>query len=245
MDTIEARFWPKVDRRGDDDCWPWRGVTNNKGYGMIRRGAASLGKALAHRVSYELAHGPIPRGPTHQSNIVLHTCDNPICVNPKHLRLGNMKANYDDMAAKGRRRIVAPAGDAHWTRQNPAAVPRGEANGFSKMTEADVRAIYQRCLAGIDFSNIGREFGLDPSTVSDICRGHYWAHMLGTPGCPTLAELQDAPRPKSTRLTAEAVTAIRNGAASGATARDLARAHSCSLRVVIEIIKRLSWKHLP
>lgn len=219
------------------------------GYGMFQLQhpvTGKNGKRLAHRVSYEIRHGPIPRGATPQSNIVLHTCDNPACVNPAHLRLGNMKANYDDMAAKGRRRVVVPLGDAHWTRQKPEMLRRGEDNPLSKLTEADVRAIYQRRLAGADYSAIAREIGMDASAVADICRGDYWAHLLGTPGCPTREELLAIPPGKSgRRLTAETATAIRQGAAAGMSGATLARMHGCSVAVACDIIKRRSWRHLP
>lgn len=77
---LEERFWPKVDRRGDDECWPWTGAKTSAGYGHIARGGEGGGTVLAHRVSYELARGPIPDG------LVLdHLCRRRDCVNPAHL----------------------------------------------------------------------------------------------------------------------------------------------------------------
>lgn len=74
-------------------CWRWIAATMGKGYGYFRVGAKLHG---AHRVAYELYKGPI--GNKH----VLHTCDNPWCVNPEHLFLGTNKENVLDMMAKGR-----------------------------------------------------------------------------------------------------------------------------------------------
>ena len=75
-------------------CKPYHGCKNQWGYG-------STSKGLAHRVAWEKAHGPIPKG-----MYVLHRCDNPPCINVEHLFLGTQAENMRDMAAKGRCRVV-------------------------------------------------------------------------------------------------------------------------------------------
>lgn len=76
------RFWPKVDRRGPDECWPWTGGQNGYGYGYFNVDVTRTGhrNAAAHRVAYELSVGPIPDGLT-----LDHLCLNRLCVNPAHL----------------------------------------------------------------------------------------------------------------------------------------------------------------
>jgi len=86
--SIEERFWAKVEKT--DDCWLWTGATFGDGYGNCSR-------LRAHRVSWELANGPVPGG-----LCVLHHCDRPLCVRPRHLFLGTRKDNSDDKIAKGR-----------------------------------------------------------------------------------------------------------------------------------------------
>ncbi len=76
-DPVE-RFWEKVDRRGPDECWLWRGGVAHDGRGVIFfRG----NQRFAHRVAWEIAHGRPPG-----QLWVTHECGNPLCVNPDHLR---------------------------------------------------------------------------------------------------------------------------------------------------------------
>ena len=95
--SIEDRFWDKVLRYREDECWAWIGAKNEKGYGIIGRGPSSSGVDRAHRVSWFIHFGPIPDG-----LVVCHKCDNPECTNPKHLFLGTLIDNNADMKAKGR-----------------------------------------------------------------------------------------------------------------------------------------------
>jgi hypothetical protein len=89
---LAERFWAKVQKT--EGCWNWTAGGNGVGYGIIWSGVK---RECAHRVSWELAHGPIPEG-----KWVLHRCDNPGCVNPEHLFLGDNTANVRDMHSKGR-----------------------------------------------------------------------------------------------------------------------------------------------
>ena len=98
VETTEQRFNKKYVINDDTDCWEWTAALNNIGYGMFSWGPRKM--RTAHRASYELFTGPIPAGLS-----VCHTCDNPICVNPKHLWTGTRKDNYDDMVSKGRAKV--------------------------------------------------------------------------------------------------------------------------------------------
>ena len=88
----EERFWAAVDTTGD--CWLWTAGRNRLGYGFLMVNGKTTS---AHRFSYMLHHGEI-----HDGLHVMHACDNPPCVNPKHLSLGTMKDNIADSIAKGR-----------------------------------------------------------------------------------------------------------------------------------------------
>lgn len=92
--TDELRFWERVDKSGGEaTCWPWTGGMEYN-YGTLMW---KLEREGAHRVAYLLGHGKHPG-----ELCVCHTCDNPICCNPKHLWLGTISDNIKDMYDKGR-----------------------------------------------------------------------------------------------------------------------------------------------
>jgi hypothetical protein len=152
------RFWPKVDKRGPDDCWLWTGSKDGRGYGKIRADGPIRFVMKAHRAAFELTHGPIPDG-LH----VLHKCDRPGCTNPAHLRLGTHRENMNDMLERGRAR---------------GGGVRGERNGFAKLTEAQVREIRAAAAAGSSTSKLARCYGVDPSNIRYIVARRWWAHVL-------------------------------------------------------------------
>lgn len=152
---IEDRFWPRVDKRGPDECWLWLGSVNAKGYGRLgRRDSADR---YAHRISYRIHFGSIPDG-----LIVMHRCDTPGCVNPNHLFLGTYSDNVQDMIAKGR--------------QNLDRV-RGDASKAAKLSEADVVRIRQRLANGASAIHLAREYSVNRETIRCIKNRTSWAHV--------------------------------------------------------------------
>jgi hypothetical protein len=241
--ALDSRFWTKV--RKTRGCWFWTATKNNMGYGLFQFAInGKHGKRLAHRLSYAATNGPIPDG-----LCVLHKCDTPACVKPAHLFCGTKKDNYADMVAKGRRVIgwsnnLPPVirGDDHWMRKHPERVPRGSEVGTAKLTEDDVRRIYTMRLKGLQRTVIARTIGIDQSVINDICHGTYWRHMLGTPGCPTLAELEAIQSPGTvSKLTVEQVKDIKRRLRNGKSIKTLGRQFGVAFQTISDIKRGKSW----
>lgn len=150
--SAEVRFWAKVEKT--EDCWLWRAAVSPRGYGIFGLGTLERNRA-AHRYSWELHFGPIPEG-----IYVCHHCDNPPCVRPEHLFLGDHAANMADMAAKGRALY-------------------GEKHNLVILSEPDVLEIRRLWQAGGKTQvEIAEMFGTNKANVSQIVRGKKWKYLL-------------------------------------------------------------------
>ena len=93
--SLSERFWSRVDQSGGPDaCWTWTAGGDQSGYGLV---SVDGRNQRTHRVSWVLHHGAIPLG-----LLVLHYCDNPPCVNPAHLHLGDTAQNMREMSERRR-----------------------------------------------------------------------------------------------------------------------------------------------
>lgn len=151
--SVRERFEEKFVKGAG--CWEWLG-SKVSGYGQLMVNNRPL---RAHRLAYEYAHGPIPKG-----MFICHTCDNPSCVNPAHLFAGTHVENMADCVKKGRAK-------------SPNKGTRGEKNPESKLTAEEVSEI--RRLAAVPRSNarVGRQFGITGTHVARICKRESWSHV--------------------------------------------------------------------
>ena len=140
--TLEERFWAKVQK--SDACWGWIGSRQHNGYGYLHFGGKTKRKPLrAHRVSWALHFGEVPEGLS-----VLHQCDNPSCVRPDHLFLGDRSANMQDCAAKKRGCTVGKSRLTHcvrghaFTPENTIRKNKGRHRACRICTQANARRRY-------------------------------------------------------------------------------------------------------
>ena len=171
---IAERFAEKVAVGGPDECWLWTGVPTRKGYGEMRIGGRVGRSVRAHRLAWQLTNGPIPDG-LH----VLHTCDNPPCVNPAHLWVGTNQDNVDDRERKGRNTHVFLTGALSLSRSRPEVMPRGEQHGMHKLTAPDVLEIRRRYPLGrVTRPRLATEYGVGETAIANVLNGKTWRHLL-------------------------------------------------------------------
>lgn len=152
LKSLEERFWAKV-RKGPG-CWLWTAATNNRGYGKLSRGGRNAGLVYAHRLSYEMHHGPVPADAD-----VMHSCDTPACVRPDHLSTGTRLDNMRDAKAKGR--------IAHGFRKPHTILSQEQKAVIRKAYRADPR----RAGAG-NAQHLAVLYGVSSSHIYNIASGY-------------------------------------------------------------------------
>lgn len=132
-------------------CWQWLGAKMPRGYGRFYFNGKPR---YSHRVALELIAGvPVPK-----NRIVMHTCDNPACVNPAHLSVATQTENMRDAASKGR-----TVNRSDW---------RGTRNPKAKLTPQQLLALRARLADGQRSSDLAREFAITATRVCQIRRAH-------------------------------------------------------------------------
>lgn len=153
-----ARFWKNVNKDGaynkrlKSNCWEWTGAKVYK-YGSMSIYNRSV---RAHRYSWEIRFGKIPKG-----KYVCHHCDNPSCVNPDHLYLGTPQDNMTDKVERGRHRV-----------------PVGERHGNARLTNETViemRQLYAN--GGHTHKSLAEMFGVSTSAAQCVIERKTWKHV--------------------------------------------------------------------
>lgn len=138
----------------ESGCWEWQASRSRKGYGTMGRDGKSV---LAHRVSMEILGGQVPG-----ELQVCHHCDNPPCINPRHLFVGTNADNVQDKMGKGR----------HVT--NPLV---GSNCPWATLDEPTVLSIYEMAWRDVSQEEVARRFRVSRSKVDKIKHGATWSHV--------------------------------------------------------------------
>lgn len=207
------RFWSKVDVKSEDECWEWMAGDDGNGYGVIRINNKNV---KAHRFSYTINIGVI-----FDKLFVCHSCDNPSCVNPKHLWLGTNKDNSQDRDVKGR-----------------GNHPKGVAHGRTSLSENDIIYIRETYSKGnITQKELAKQFGIVHSVVSYIVRGATWKNVAGK-----ITKWENAARSRS-KLNKSQVKEIKMLLQEkNITQVEIAKTFNINRRTISAINKNIIWK---
>lgn len=157
--SLKCRMMDGIDQTGGpDSCWPWKGLRDDNGYGLV---GIKHRSRFAHRITFA-AFNNVEIKP---SEVVRHRCDNPICCNPRHLDIGSQKDNVEDMVRRGRQ-------------QDYSNVLKGQNHKLATITDQQALEIFQ---ANGSLGGIARRFGVTQNIVERIRYGFTWNHVTGLP----------------------------------------------------------------
>lgn len=159
IEFARRRLASRSKRNPATGCLEWLGTLSEKGYGRFRYRNKWV---RAHRAAYIVAKGPIPCGLW-----VLHSCDNPGCVEVDHLRLGVVQDNVDDMLGRGRHR--------GWVAQGSASRYRGTRNHAAQVTPEDVLKI--RASNNLEPRLLAMAYGISERQIRRIQDNTHWAWL--------------------------------------------------------------------
>lgn len=165
-------FWMQVRIGHPDECWPWEGYAE-RGYGKFYFEDRMFG---AHELAVTFTTGE-RRLPSLDT---CHSCDNPICCNPKHLRFDTRQSNVDDMFARGRQ-------------------PDQEKRSTAKLSRATVKEIRERRAMGAFQKDLAAQYGVSGGYISEIVNGLAWSDAGG----PIIGKSKRTVRTRETRTNNE------------------------------------------
>ena len=213
---LNERFWSKVNKNAPGDCWEWSANKNNNGYGMFScRALGFKHKKLAHRLSYQHFNGPIPKG-----SHILHSCDNPSCVNPSHLRPGSRSDNMRDSVSRKR-------------------------HGNLKVSDETIISILKQYAARIPRKTIAKNHNIPLSSISDYLSLRTRPWLIDHPDCPRADLLKAAKQTKPSAILDErTVLIIRERLAGGEVGKALAEEYGIHKATISDIKLRKIWRDI-
>lgn len=185
---IRQKLLASIEEDKESGCWVWKKFRNRDGYGMMRIGGKKGFVERVHRLSafvfmeFDLESGLC----------VLHSCDNPACINPDHLFIGTQQDNVRDMVEKGRNKALSGKDHPWYGRHHSENAKRkisaalygrqgsnvGSRNGMAKLTEEDVKKIRRLHASGRYYHReLAEMFGVSRATIGAVLSGRLWNHV--------------------------------------------------------------------
>ena len=226
LDHYREQFWQKVTK--SNNCWTWQGTPDtNNGYGRFYLRTKNRNFAIgAHRAAFYYTYGIL----FNKHIYICHKCDNPICVNPKHLFSGTQKDNIQDAVLKGR-------------------IACGEKSGLSKLTEQKVLAIRLVLMNNpqISYAELGKKYNVGHTLIYEIAHYNIWKqpHLYIGPISNRQNNKAKGEKNANSKLTELNIISIRQRHAAGENCPSIAKDFPVGYKIIWKIVTRKTWRHLP
>lgn len=211
-------FWDRVRTQTEhleNGCVIFTGHKDDCGYGRISKD----GKLV--RVHREVWKQNNPGKEI--TGVIMHSCDNPACINPDHLSHGTQAENIADMVAKGRRVVV-----------------QGSKQPDAKLHESQIPEIRRMILADMAYEKIGQKYGVTHGAIRAIATGKTWTHVPMEDGS---SGKNFAPNPRP-RIFATDVVKIRKMLAENISCAAISRIFNVSEDAIFDIKHNRSWSNV-
>lgn len=212
--SLNERFWEKVDKKGDDECWNWKGTGTPCGYGYLWY---INSKIPAHRVSFILEFGEIPEGKE-----VCHKCNNTQCVNPKHLCICTHQENIKYRNEQGR-------------------TPKGETHYRATFTKEKVDQIRQKYISdkNITMRELGKEYNVTECIIEYILNNK--TYVDENYKVPTYKSGKEGEHNSHAKLNWKKINEIRERHRNGEMMTKLAKEYNVERHTISSIVKNKTW----
>jgi transposase len=212
-------FWDRVNaqlRHLENGCIVFTGNKDDSGYGRITKN----GKLVRIHREVWLRENPDQT----ITGVIMHSCDNPSCINPAHLSHGTQAENIADMVAKGRRVVV-----------------KGSNQPDAKLTESDIPVIRQLLIDGKSCSKIALQYKVSPEAIRAIKKGRSWVHVP----LPDGSDGKNFFIPKKSKITEKDIPVIRKLLLEGMTCRAIGEIYNVGEFAIRSIKSGQNWSHVP